>query len=176
MSSDLRQRPPADLFDRFMGWVLDPDGVMYGDERERLRFYESSTLVASLHAVLVPWTLLACALLGGRAVAPVVLAVAAVFLVPWILGSVHVQRRRVRATPVRLSKTYVITAFLTWVPYPLVLVVVAGQFARDTDTGFSRGFWYGVMGGAVGGAIGGVIAMWRTHRVEHRSGPVEDDE
>ncbi len=117
MSTNLHQRP-AGRFDRLVAWILDPDGVMYGDERERLRYYESSTVVASLHAVLVPWALVACALLGGRAVAGVVLAIALVFVLPLLVGSAYVQRRRVRTTPTR------VTVFLSLSPF------TAGQTMR----------------------------------------------
>ncbi len=176
MSTDIQRPPTPDLLDRFVRWVLDPDGTMYGDERERLRYYESSTFIASLHGVLVPWTLLVCAVLGGRAVAPVVLAVAAAFVVPWMLGSVHVRRRRVRTTPSRVSSVFVATALLTWLPYPLMVLVVTRQFTAGSESGFVRGFWFGVIGGSIGGAVGGVIALVRQHRAEHRQGPVEDDE
>jgi hypothetical protein len=175
MTEMLQQRRDTPL-DRFVGWILDPDGVMYGDERERLRYYESSTFVASLHGVLVPWTLLACAVLGGRAVAPVVIAVAAAFVVPWILGSTHVRRRRVRTTPSRVSTVFVVTALLTWLPYPLLVLVVTRQFTAGSESGFARGFWFGVIGGSIGGAVAGVIGLVRQHRAEHRRGPAEDDE
>ena len=176
MSTDIQRPPAPNLFDRFVRWILDPDGVMYGDERERLRYYESSTVVASLHGVLVPWTLLVCAALGGRAVAPVVLAVAVVFVVPWLLGSSHVRRRRVRTTPTRVTKVFVVTALLTWLPYPLLVLVLTRQFTAGSDSGFARGFWFGVIGGSIGGAVAGVIGLVRQHRAEHRQGPVEDDE
>jgi hypothetical protein len=176
MSADVQRSPAPDLFDRLVRWVLDPDGVMYGDERERLRHYESSTLVASLHSVLVPWTLLVCAVVGGRAVAPVVLAVAGVFVVPWLLGAGHIRRRQVRSTPTRITRVFVATALLTWLPYPLLVLVLTRQFTAGSDSGFARGFWFGVIGGAIGGAVAGVIGLVRQHRAEHRQAPLEDDE
>ncbi len=175
MSTDLHQRPVGRL-DRLVAWILDPDGVAFGDERERLRYYESSTVVASLHGVLVPWALVACALLGGQAVAPVVIAIAVVFVLPLLVGSAYVRRRRVRTTPARVSPTFVVTAVLCWMPYPVLLLVVAAQFASSSGHGFARGFLYGGIGGAVIGAIAGLIGFVHQHRAEHRQAPAEDDE
>jgi hypothetical protein len=170
MSTDLHRRPSGDRLDRLVAWILDPDGVMYGDERERLRFYESSTVVASLHGILVPWTLVVCALLGGRAVAPVVGTVAAVFLAPWIIGSLYVRRRRVRTTPSPFTSTWIVTALLAWLPYPLLLLVVALQFAQGSSSGFARGFLGGAIGGVAGCTLAIAVTLARKARADRRPG------
>ena len=175
MSTDLQRRPSGHRLDRLVARILDPDGVTYGDERERLRFYEGSTVAAGLQAVLVPWTLLACALLGGRPVAPVVVPVAAAFLIPLCVGSAYVRRRRVRTTPSRFTAGWVVTTLLVTLPYPLLFLVVAGQFAAGTDHGPARSFVDGAIGGVLAGLVVAAIALARKRHIEHRRVP-EDDE
>ena len=162
MTEILEQRRTP--LDRAVGWVLDPDGVMYGDERERLRYYESSTFVATLHGILVPWALAACAWIGGFAVAPYLLALAVVFVVPWVLGAGYVKRRHVRPLPARISGAYVATVILTMLPYPVLGIGLARAFAQSVENGFFRGFAGGMIGASLAWVVGLVIGLVRLRR------------
>ena len=146
---------PPRLLDRFVGWVLDPDGVMYGDERERLRYYEASTFAASLQGLLVPWALAVTALVGGRPVAPYVLVLGGLVLLPWLAASLYVKGKRVRPAPERLTVTYVVIVILTALPYA-ILVVAAGTSltGQSADDAHST-----IVGAAVGGTFGAVIGI-----------------
>ncbi|HYY12281.1 MAG TPA: hypothetical protein VE781_15195 [Kineosporiaceae bacterium] len=165
--------------DRLVARILDRDGTLYGDEQERLRYYESSTVVASLQGILVPWTLVVGALVGGLQVAAVVVAVAVVYYVPWLVGATYVRRRRVRTTPARFGRSWVALAALTAAPYPLLLVIVAAQYVAAHPSGAARGFLGGAVGGIAGATAVAVLALARKRRAEHEGATVpdvEDDE
>jgi hypothetical protein len=159
----LQQRPVTPL-ERAVRWVLDPDGVMYGDEQERLRYYESSTFTASLHAVLVPWTLAACAWIGGRPVAPYVLALAVVFVVPWFLAGSYVRRRKVRPLPAQVGGAWVAWMAVTMLPYPLLGVGLALAFAENAENGFFRGLAGGMTGMSIAWVLVLVIGLVKARR------------
>ncbi|GAA2621869.1 hypothetical protein [Paractinoplanes durhamensis] len=46
----------TNVLDRVVRWNLDLDGDLYGDERERLRWYEGIATAASLQSILIPWS------------------------------------------------------------------------------------------------------------------------
>ncbi len=175
MSTSVESSPAPRRLDRLVAWVLDPDGVMYGDERERLRYYESSTFVATLQGLLVPWTLVVCALVGGLRVAPVVVTIAVVTYVPWLLGATYVRRRRVRTTPAHFSRTWIVASVLVVLPYPLLLVVMAAQYAAENPGSAARGFVGGTIGGLAGGLVMAVVLLVRKRRAEHGPAATGDD-
>lgn len=175
MSTALQQ-PPRSAFDRAAAWILDPDGVMYGDEQERLRYYESSTIVASIQGVLLPWMLVACAWLGGRAVAPYLLAIGVVYIGTWAIGSAYVVRRRVRRVPSRLTKQFVVLAVVTGLPYGLFAAGLAHAFAEGTRNGFVNGLVGGMLGGAIAGVLVLVVGLVRASRRPAQELPDEGDE
>ena len=43
------------VLDRVVRWNLDVDGDLYGDERERYRWYEGIATAASLQWLIIPW-------------------------------------------------------------------------------------------------------------------------
>ncbi|MGN6687501.1 MAG: hypothetical protein ACTHK1_08185 [Actinomycetales bacterium] len=157
MLSDMQQTEGSSRrwFDRMVGWVLDPDGEMYGDERERLRYYESSAFAATTQGVLIPWALAVTAILGGRAVAPYVLALAAIFMLPWLVAKFYLQSKRVHPVPKRVTPTYVVLVVLAALPYAILVVAamtaLQGEQPRDAlET---------IAGAAVGGTVGAVIGL-----------------
>src|SRR3712207_9477580 len=90
-TSDLARVP---LLDRIVRWNLDTDGDMYGDERERLRWYEGIATAASLQWIGVPWAAAVLVwVLGRPAVLPLAVVLAVLYL-PILLCTVYVRRRR----------------------------------------------------------------------------------
>ena len=148
--------PRRSRLQRFADWTLDHDGTMYGDERERLRWYEASVVMVSVHAVLVPWTLAVCIWVGGRPAAPYLVAVFAAFLLPTLLSAAYVERRQVRVRPERPDRKYVLFAVAANLPYA---VFVAGWLRAYLDG--TRG---SLVGGLVGAVVGGVGA-WALFRL-----------
>ena len=55
------------MLDRVVRWSLDSDGDFYGDERERLRWYEGIATAASLQWLAIPWAAVGwCGRWAGR--------------------------------------------------------------------------------------------------------------
>lgn len=150
------------VIDRVVRWNLDLDGsdAIYGDERERLRWYEGITTAASLQWLAIPW---AAAImvwpLGRAAVLPLTVVLAALIL-PMIVCTVYVQRRRV------------VTDMRAWTPKRILLQAAAGlpyviffygALYSYSDPGSStlRG---AIVGGVFGAALGVVATIAGTRR------------
>ncbi|GGQ38635.1 hypothetical protein GCM10010166_01400 [Couchioplanes caeruleus subsp. azureus] len=110
------------MIDRIAHWALDPDGDLYGDERERLRWYEGTAIAASLQWPVVPlvsavmvWTL------GRPAVVPLAVVLVANYL-PMLISNSYVQRRRVETMPARWSRKRIAVTAMGVVPYLLFAV------------------------------------------------------
>lgn len=158
--------PRRSRLQRFADWTLDHDGTMYGDERERLRWYEAIAVTASVQAFLVAWTLAILVWVGGRPVAPYLLAVFAAFVLPTLISSTYVQRRQVQA-PERPDRKFVLVAVALNLPY-LVFVLGAARAYLE-----GRAFTGSVVGAVVGGLGAWAIfrgAAWLLSR-RRRSAP-----
>src|ERR1041384_6037395 len=85
------------VIDRVVRWNLDLDGSddIYGDERERLRWYEGITTAASLQWLAIPWAAAVMVWPLGRAsVLPLTVVLAALIL-PMVFRTVYGERSRV---------------------------------------------------------------------------------
>ncbi len=155
---------------RFVDWMLDMKGDMYGDEQERLRWYEGIAVAASVQWLLVPWALAWGVWQGGRAVVSYLLAVTFLFVLPQGLSTVYVLRNRVRL-PANSNVKYLLLGLASALPY---VAIMLGAI-RAYDGGFDPD---GTRGGIVGGAIGGSLALLLMHRYNKRVKrvPVGDDE
>ena len=71
------------LLDRSFHWMLDADGDLYGDEQERLRWYEGTAAASGVQSIVFPWVLAAVTWWQGRAAGPAVLALGFAFLLPF---------------------------------------------------------------------------------------------
>ena len=151
---------PSGTFDRFVRWILDVDGEIYGDERERLRWYEAIALAASFQWLAVPWALAVTVWFVPRDAVWALLVVLFAFWVPLLLVTAHVHRHRVRPVTYRGRKA-VLVGVLSGLPH---LVLGAGLV---TDGGADLDAWP-LVGGLVGGALGllGYGALRRRGRGE----------
>jgi hypothetical protein len=152
----------ATLLDRVVRWNLDLDGDSYGDERERLRWYEGMAFAAALQWLTVPWAAAVLVWILGR---PAVLPLAVVLVataVPMALCTVYVRRRRVEPVPRRLTTSYVLMWMLTALPY--AVFTVGAYYVHDPESSA----WLGAgVGGVVGGAVG-VVAVLRQAKVRRQ--------
>src|SRR5688500_14395530 len=85
------------VLDRVVRWNLDldGDGTIYGDERERLRWYEGIATAASLQWLAIPWAAAVLVwVLGRPSVLPLAVVLAAL-IVPMAVCTAYVRRRRV---------------------------------------------------------------------------------
>lgn len=150
----------AALVNRTFDWVLDQHGDLYGDEQERLRWYEATTAVANVQWILLPWIGAVCLFLGGRAVAPTVIALTVAIYLPMWLAVIYVRSWRVRTVPDRWTGKRITLFVLGVVPY--ILIVMGTVLAYGSDRA-------PVIGAAVGGTIGlaaGIAGLQHRHKRE----------
>ena len=160
------------LLDRIAHWALDPDGDIYGDERERLRWYEGTAVAATLQWIAVPWA--AAVLiwpLGRPAVLPLAVVLAVLYL-PMLVCSTYVSRRRVETVPRSWSAKRLVLTVLGGLPY---VVFILGAAAAWTPASFARGMRQGAIGGVVlAVAVLAVQTCLRNRR--EGNAPVEDED
>ena len=145
--------------DRVVHWALDVDGDMYGDERERLRWYEGISTAASLQWIAVPW---AAAImvwpLGRSSVVPLAVILVLMYA-PMLVCMAYMRRRRVDTTPRSMRPKTMVAGLLGGLPYVVFLVgAVAAYQALDDSVATGA-----AIGGVVGAAMGGVV-MWLRSR------------
>ncbi|MFC6021153.1 hypothetical protein ACFP2T_33890 [Plantactinospora solaniradicis] len=141
------------VLDRIADWALDPDGRTYGDERERLRWYEGMATAAMIQWIALPWAAAALVWIGGRPVAPSLVVLMVLLYLPILLCARYVARRRVNPHQVRWTTRTISTALLAGVPYLLFLSGLAHAYQLLTGPpawAVPLGATIGVGGAAVG--------------------------
>jgi hypothetical protein len=151
---------------RLFNSILDVKGSIYGDEQERLRWYEGIAVAASIQWLLVPWVIAAAIWMGGRPVVSYMLAVTAALYIPQLITLRYALKSRVRLQN-QWSAKGVVTGVLSAGGY---LAIVAGA-VRAYDNGFDPA---GLKGAAVGGPIGLLLAVAFAHRYNKRSKAVQE--
>jgi hypothetical protein len=167
------ERTPSatSLVDRSAAWLLDHDGEIYGDERERLAYYEGTSIASSIQLLALPWVLAGFAWLGPTSAHPALIAVAAVFYLPFIVMTVYVRRRHVDVNrSMHRSRKALIVSVAMMIPMlAFVLAVTVGADLRSNDVGdVSDRISGGLIGGVVGGAAGGLGAWVIGRRYKRR--------
>ncbi|MFI5888654.1 hypothetical protein ACIA5D_00885 [Actinoplanes sp. NPDC051513] len=159
------------VLDRVVRWNLDLDGDLYGDERERYRWYEGIATASQLQAILIPWAAaIAVWPLGEDSVVPLALMLLA-FWLPAVLGTVYVRARKVETAPRSWSPKRALLTALAALPYG---VFVAGAFyVHNPDSAT----WIGaIMGGALGAAISVVALTVKGRERRRREALAKDDD
>ena len=140
------------LLDSVVSWGLDRDGDFYGDERERLRWYEGIATAASLQWLAVPW---AAAVLVWPLGLPSVLPLAVVLvlmIVPMALCTAYVRGRRVDTEAGRWTAKRVWWGVLGALPY--VVFVIGALYVHNPESST----WLGAIVGSIVGAAIGIVA------------------
>lgn len=148
-------------FDRFVDYLLDVDGDMYGqDERERTRWYEGIALAASVQWIVFPWFLAILVWFVDVDVARLLGTAGVVFLAPMILATVYVERKRVDTRVHRWTSKRIVWSVVTITP---IVVFLAGFIrAVGLDTPVAKG---ALVGGIIGGIAGGVAMVVRGRKL-----------
>lgn len=164
-------RPDRPL-DRLFDWILDRRGDIYGDERERTRWYEAIAVVASFQWLLLPWALAVMVWFAGPATVPFLVAAFLVFFLPMPLANLYIRRTGVRPIPDRTGVKYWATFVLSALPYPVFLIgVVAAVSRADGDPAT---WWGALIGGLIGGTVG-LILLLRSRQLRRRRDHLPDD-
>jgi hypothetical protein len=162
------------VIDRIVRWHLDFDGDLYGtDERDRLRWYEATTVAASVQWTAVPWaaTILVW-VLGESAVLPLAV-VMAVLAVPMVLTTFYLRRRQVDTDPRSWTGKRILLAVVGTAPWVLFFVGSAYHVGGPSSTIWQSTAIGGVLGG-VAGVVASAIRSRRRRKLE--DSVVEDDE
>lgn len=145
---------------RFTRRILDLD---YGDEQERLRYYETYAVALHLQLLALPAAGAAViAVVGDSAIAPVLIMLAAAFL-PVMFGLSHLSRHHVRTDAIAMSERnrgFMIAYAISY------LCLVAAIAAHSNLSGLGPGLAIGVVIG-----VAALAAQFlRRRRAEHTTG------
>jgi hypothetical protein len=159
------------LLDRVVHWNLDLDGDIYGDERERLRWYEGIATAASLQWVAIPWAAAIMVWPLGRSSVVPLGVVLAVLVIPMWLSAVYVRSRRVDTVPRSLTAKRLLMSTLGGLPF--VVFLVGAFYVWDPESSTWRG---AIVGAAIGGVIGSVMSALKIRRRRRQEAATVGDE
>jgi uncharacterized membrane protein YbaN (DUF454 family) len=142
----------AGSMDRVSRWFLSDD--LYGDERERLRWYEGMAVGATIQWIAVPWGAVVLAWIYGRPVVVPMAVILVLMYVPIVLTGAYVRRRRVETVAVRWTAKRIALGVLGGLPY----VVFVIQFFYPRERGSAA------VGALVGAGIGVAAMVWKARQ------------
>jgi hypothetical protein len=152
------------LLDRVVAWNLDLNGDLYGDERERLRWYEGIATAASMQWMGIPWAAAIMVwLLGKPSVLPLFLVLLVLF-VPMGCCTAYVRGRRVDTEVHAWSRKRVVLSALFIVPVTGFIVGALYAYGgRDSSV------WRNAaLGGLFGCALAVVSAAGNRRRARRK--------
>ncbi|MCP4963485.1 MAG: hypothetical protein GY925_29980 [Actinomycetia bacterium] len=146
--------------------ILDLD---YGDEQERLRYYETYAIVVHLQLIALP--VIAAVVIGvaGRSATGPVLVMLGTAFAPVLFGLVHLTRHNVRTESIAMSgrnRGYMIAYALSC--SMLVLAFAARSSGSELRSGFGIG---AALGLGVGLAVAVAMAVRRQRDVNDDADP-----
>lgn len=165
MTASPAPKDRAGPVDRLVDYVLDVDGDIYGDERERIRWYEGISLAATFQWLAVPSTMAVLVWFADRSTVPFLVAVLVVFLLPILVIQGYVWRKGVRLRPARTGVKYWLIGVLGSVPY---LVFTLGALAAYDVGPIGDGNWWRALVGTVVGGLLGLLTVSRLERYRRR--------
>jgi hypothetical protein len=162
------------VLDRVVRWNLDldGDGTIYGDERERLRWYEGIATAASLQWLAIPWAAAVLVwVLGRPSVLPLAVVLAAL-IVPMAVCTAYVRRRRVDTEVHSWNRKRVLLA--AGFGLPIVTFVIGAFYAY---AGPASSVWRGaIVGAAFGGLLGVAASVLSARRKRREEATAAGDE
>jgi uncharacterized membrane protein YbaN (DUF454 family) len=147
----------AGSIDRVSRWFLSDD--LYGDERERLRWYEGIAISATLQCIAVPWAAAVLVWVLGR---PVVLPLAVIIGLMYVLTVLvtgYVKSRRVETVAVRWTPKRIALGALGGLPYVAFMIGCLHAYDHPSDSVLGS-----IVGAAVGGGLGLLLVVRRTRQ------------
>jgi len=116
--------------------ILDLD---YGDEQERLRYYEAYAVIIHLQLILLPLAAaIAIFAFGSSATAPVLILLSAGFA-PIFVGKAYLKRRNVRLELIATSARNRLFTGAYFVVCSALIVALAGRGGSESNTALAAG-------------------------------------
>jgi len=159
------------MLDRVVAWNLDLDGDIYGDERERLRWYEGIATAASLQWIAVPWAAAILVWVSGRPVVVPLTVILAVLLVPMAVCTAYVRRRRVDTVVRKWTRKRIVLSVAFIVPLLLFLFGVLWDYGAESST-----YWGALAGMIIGAGITAFRPLVRNRWPDRRTRVPEDED
>jgi len=124
-------------------WVIDAQGDSYGDERERLRYYESHSAILTVQTYLMPIVSSIVILIFGKTNIAPVLIVSSIPTVMALYVLVYLARENLSLARNTFRKPgRAFCYFAAYLTLPLAIF-----FKIDKSSGNSTSFWIGVTTG-----------------------------
>jgi uncharacterized membrane protein YbaN (DUF454 family) len=142
----------AGSMDRVSRWFLSDD--LYGDERERLRWYEGMAVATTIQWIAVPWAAVVLVWIFGRPALVPLAVILVLMYIPTALVGVYVRRRRVETVAVRWTAKRIALGVLGGLPY--VVFVVEFFYPRQHLSA--------AVGAVVGAGIGVAAMAWKARQ------------
>jgi bacteriorhodopsin len=165
-------RTPHTSSEQLVRWIVDADGESYGDERDRLRYYEAHSAMTTALIYGTPICMAACVLIFGKNSIGPTLFMGAIPLVLSILvlPFLSAQKVDIWGNYARMSAARKITYFVAWfVVLPLALFWV-GRGGEHFSSSH-------LLPAVAGGLVGGVASIVGVRRYQARySAGLEGDE
>ena len=164
-------------FDRWSTRILGAADGRFGDERERVRYHESSTITMLVQVALLPWALAAMIWFAPGRAAPYLALAYLCFAFPFILGQIYRARRSamVHAGPPATAVGSLTTVFL-WLPGLLIGTGLAAGWDAPAESPAMANpttLWAVVVAAVVGGAaylaLLTLFGRFRGRAVAHRA-------
>lgn len=157
----LHRRPAEQAVD----WLIQRDSSSWGDEAERLRYYEAHSASLLLVLMVQPLVAAVAIFVGGRAVVPTALAL---WLTPMLLvwvGVRYLEAKKVRVWQLAVADRR--STALRMLPNvaPLVAIVWAN---RNGDAAEALGL-------AAGALVGGLVAWMAVRQTARRRDELQGD-
>jgi Flp pilus assembly protein TadB len=159
------------LLDRVVHWSLDLDGDIYGDERERLRWYEGMATASALQSIAIPWAAAVMVWVLGRPSVLPLSVLLALLLVPTWLAAAYVRSRRVDTVPRRWSGKRVLISTLSVLP--IVVFLIGVEYVRSPQSSTWQG---AIVGVTMGGGIGWAMTAAKVRRRRREDAAIVGDE
>ncbi|MDJ0664007.1 MAG: hypothetical protein QNJ75_05565 [Acidimicrobiia bacterium] len=139
--------------------ILD---LEYGDEQERLRYYEAYAVIVHLQLIVLPIVAAIVVIASGASAIVPSLAVLAGVFGCLLFGKLHLERYHVRMELIAFSgrnRGYLVLYALAW-----ALLIVALASASIGGSSFRNGF---AIGAAIGAVVGVALLVIRARRHRH---------
>ena len=137
--------PKQSLIEKSINWIVDARGDSYGDERERLRYYEAHSAMLTVQTYLMPViAAIVISIAGKNSIAPV-LVLTSIPTILAIMGLAYLRQEGVSLASNTFRKPLrTLTYFLAYATLPIAILSTYGP---------SLSFLLGMISGLISAAV-----------------------